>query len=513
MRGFVRCAVNAALLVGIASTGAAQSGVQQSPQSGYTLQAHAREVITDVTVTDRKGNPIHGLSGSAFHIFDNGVPQHLATFEEHTGTEPLNTVPVISGDVYSNDFALHRPRAWNLILIDTMWLGFLDQAYLNLQLEQFIKQLPPDEPFAVLARRGHLTMFASFTSDHRRLLDAVHAVIPHFQRSMDGYASGSNVVDELCIYLQQLPGRKNVFWFQGAGGLILPSDPTTVTNYQDLSGMYDELESARIALYPVDVRGIQAVTDPAITVDPSMMQHVDMEDEADATGGHAIINVNDIASAVKHIADNDASFYTLTYSPQDVKLDNRWHKIKLQVDGGDYQTSYRHGYFDDGSNLPHSEHAGRLRLLQDGSAVPHVRMTPIALQVRVTSAQEAKENSPQVVIHSSTSAPKKGERSYNLHYSVPLDAFPAQIVGTHNRLELGLGVLAFDQHGRPISRVVDKVTLSVPQDHIDSAGPDARVGFDQQINLPDGQDALYVAVWNMDTGRFGTVQIPLNVKK
>ncbi len=513
MNRLVRWAVVAASLVGTVSTAAAQSGNQQSPQSGYTLHANAREVITDITVTDRKGNPIHGLKESAFHIFDNGKPQHLATFEEHTGTEPVTFAPESAGSVYSNDIILRPPRAWNVILIDTTWLGFVDQAFLNLQLEQFIRQLPPDEPFAVLATRGGLAMFANFTTDHRRLLNAVHAVIPRLVPPADGYGTPGHVVDELCGYLQQFPGRKNVFWFQGAGGLSLRSDPTTFVNYQDLSGMYDQLESARVALYPVDVRGLQAPGDPLIAADPSMFEHVGMEDAAEATGGHAVVNRNNIADEVKHLADNDASFYTITYSPQEVKLDNRWHKIKVQIDGGDYQISYRRGYFDDGSDLAQSKEPSRKRLLQDGSAVTEVRSTPIALQVRVTPTEQLADLSPQLVIHSNAAPLKKGERTYDLHYSVPLDAFPKQTDGTGNQFSLGLGVFAFDHHGKSVSRIADKVTLSVSQEHIDGAGPDARIGFDQQINLPNGEDFLYVAIWNMETGRAGMVQIPLAVEK
>jgi hypothetical protein len=155
-------------------------------------------------------------------------------------------------------------------------------------------------------------------------------------------------------------------------------------------------------------------------------------------------------------------------------------------------------------------------LLQDGSAVTEVRtapLTPIALQVHVAPVEQVANLSPEVVIHSSTSPPKKGERMYNLHYSVPLKEFPKQVIGTQNQLSLGLGVITFDQHGRPLSRIADNVTLSVSQDHIDSAPPDARIGFDQQINLPKGEDFLYVAVWNPETGRVGTLQIPLAVEK
>lgn len=518
MKWLFRCAVFSISLAGTVSICNAQNANQQTPQSGYTLQAHVREVVVDITVTDRNSNPIHGLSESAFHLFDNSKPQHVVTFEEHTQTEPAGVLQASAGNAYSNDVVLHPPRTWNLILIDTHLMGFVDQAYLNLQLEQFIKQLPPDEPFALLARRNHLTMYANFTTDHQRLLNAVHAVIPYVVPSADGYESSNKVVDGLCDYLQQFPGRKNVFWFEAVNGLTLRPDPTSFLNYQDMRGIYDELESSRIALYPVDVRGLlppagDLVSQKALSMlDIVDMEHLDMEDEADATGGRAVINQNDIAGAVKHLADDDASFYTLTYSPQEVKVDNRWHAIKVQVDGGDYQISYRHGYFDDGSNLAHADGPERKHLLQDGSTSPQVHMTPIALQVRVTPSEQAANLSPQVVIQPTAPA-KKGERSFNLHYSVPMDVFPQHVVGRENQLLLGVGVFAFDQHGRFVSRFVNTITLSVAQKRLEDAPADAHIGFDQQINLPSGENYLYVAVWNPATGRFGTVQIPFEVKK
>src|SRR5579862_10023433 len=142
-------AVVATLLVGMACKGAAQAGNQQSPQTGYTLHANAREVVTDVTVVDRNGNPIHGLSESAFHIFDNGKPQRIGTFEEHTGREPEATVQETPPNVYSNAVVLNPPRVFNIILLDTVTMNLPDQMYLRQLLDHFVQTLPADEPFAV----------------------------------------------------------------------------------------------------------------------------------------------------------------------------------------------------------------------------------------------------------------------------------------------------------------------------------------------------------------------------
>jgi hypothetical protein len=62
----------------------AQSPPAQQPES--TFQVGTRIVLTDVTVTDRNGNPVHGLKASDFQIFDNNKPQVLASLEDHTTT-------------------------------------------------------------------------------------------------------------------------------------------------------------------------------------------------------------------------------------------------------------------------------------------------------------------------------------------------------------------------------------------------------------------------------------------
>ncbi|HWZ49827.1 MAG TPA: hypothetical protein VNW54_00020 [Granulicella sp.] len=59
----------------------------------YTLRSETRSVLTDVTVTDREGRPVHGLKASAFHLFDDNQPQDLASFDEHTGKEATPAAP------------------------------------------------------------------------------------------------------------------------------------------------------------------------------------------------------------------------------------------------------------------------------------------------------------------------------------------------------------------------------------------------------------------------------------
>jgi VWFA-related protein len=509
MSRLVRLAAVSIVFLGATSIGVSQTpDDQQTPQAGYTLHANAREVGTDVLVTDRHGNPIRGLPESAFHLSDNGKPQHIASFVEHTQSDATAPLQKSVANVYNNDIIAHPPRVFNLILLDTATISVPDQMYLRQQLDRFVATLPPDEPFAVLARSSeHVIMLANFTSDHEQLLTAIHREIPRLHTPGAQYVLDVSLMNELCSYLQQYPGRKNVLWLNGGSNLFLNPDPEVVAaNSPDMRVLYDELELARIALYPIDVRGLQ-VHQGRGAIDQQLL----MTDEANATGGQAVVNNNGIADAAKHIADTDATFYTLTYSPQEVKLDNKWHKIKVNVDGADYQLSYRHGYFDDGSNLQHQE-GGRKRLLQGGDTTSEVSQTPIIFDVRVNPSDTAGQTPPQNA-QWSFAPPKKGERAYQLRYSVPLDAFTPETAADQDKLSIGVAVLAFNQYGRSVSRTEKKVTLSLSKEQTGGLPATERISFDEPLDLPDGEDFLYVVVWNPDTARLGTVQIPLEVEK
>jgi hypothetical protein len=88
-----------------------------SSQPAYTLQQGTRIVLTDVTVTDESGNPVHGLPASAFLVFDNKKPQVVASFEEHAGLPAVKLVPTSHG-VFTNDYLMHLPPVLNVIVID-----------------------------------------------------------------------------------------------------------------------------------------------------------------------------------------------------------------------------------------------------------------------------------------------------------------------------------------------------------------------------------------------------------
>ena len=507
----------------------AQSPSPQEPE--YTLHAGTRIVLTDVVVTDRKGNPVHGLKASGFQIFDNNKPQVLASFEEHTTTPvaPMEQTSASPG-VYSNEFLQHLPPALNIIVIDITNLELPDQMYLYYELNQFIKNLPAGQPLAIYWQSGESNLLLqSFTTDRNLLSAAVRKAIPRFPPP-DG---GSAYADSGYVTLQtiendldtaQYPGRKNILWFSGGSSLFLHSDPLDPHQlippmiYPDpalLRDIYDELEANRIAVYPVDARGLQAVfgrTARAVAAQQGLMRDI-----ADSTGGTAFYNNNGLDKIAAHWLDNAGSFYTLTYSPKDFRFDNKWHtvKVKLSAEFSGYTLSYRRGYFADATTAARQkEQKPRTLLRSNGDTLtePDQRSVPIIFQVHVAPAPEEPASSSGAAATSNMKAPEKGTTPYSIHYSLPAADFTHKTVHGKPEVEIGVAVYAFNDAGSAETRLADKLTFAINEDNL-RLHPKALIPVDQQINLNKGQKYLYLAVWDMTSGRLGTLQIPLKVAK
>lgn len=79
--------------------------------------------------------------------------------------------------------------------------------------------------------------------------------------------------------------------------------------------------------------------------------HGALKEVAEATGGEATVDSNGLAAAASYILETSQSFYTLTFSPPNLRFDNRWHTVRVTVDRPGLHLSYRRGYFADGRNV------------------------------------------------------------------------------------------------------------------------------------------------------------------
>jgi VWFA-related protein len=161
----------------------------------------------------------------------------------------------------------------------------------------------------------------------------------------------------LALSLSGMPGRKSVVWATGSFPFYLdsfadvPGDKTLRTLYERAM---KALNDAEISLYPLDVRGLLSDptyfgNEPGFTPGANSTSLQDstvntLKRFAAMTGGRAYYGNNDLASALKHAAEDSSSYYLLGYYLDTRNKKAGWRKLQVSVARKDAEVSARAGF-------------------------------------------------------------------------------------------------------------------------------------------------------------------------
>ncbi len=377
---------------------------QTSSPAPYTLTTNVRRVVTDVSVLDGKGNPVHGLKQGDFQIFEDNKPQAIRSFDEQQqSASGVKAIAALPHGVYSNVVESQLPSTVNVLLIDAYDTDVINQMYLRLQMQRAIAGFGGRSAVAVFGiNSGHAAlMLQSFTTDPALLRAAVDRELPRLLQNGGGYLEHFDdtvaALATLSSYLSRIPGRKNLLWFSTSfpltEGSFGSASSAQAENPAVLTHLYNQLSLDRVAVYPIDVKGPEfnpggvavgdsqphsdgginpgngaASNSPAGSVieGRDITGEVAMDKLAGITGGEAFYNRNDIDHVVPKAVNDGANYYTLTYSPDPYIADNRFHRTKVVVAGGPYTLHYRLGYIafdslhDDASGVLNEAKLGQI---------------------------------------------------------------------------------------------------------------------------------------------------------
>jgi VWFA-related protein len=290
----------------------------QTPQSsGITLKSSAQIVIVDVIVSGKNGTPIHDLKSSDFALTENGKPEAISHFEEHTGPSPAQlatkTAPLdLPPGVFTNYTPNSNSGPLNVLLLDMLNTALNDQTFVHQQLLQFLKETPPGTRIAVFGLTDHLILLQGFNSDPavlkaalelprsaarspllddavgsgggsqrpgQKMIDALaqmgeKEMIAKF-RQLDAVMNTDQLhlraqytltaMNQLALYLSGMPGRKNLMWFSSSFPInLLPSDSGKLSDPFVVMGNAENefrettnlLTRGQVSVYPIDARGL-----------------------------------------------------------------------------------------------------------------------------------------------------------------------------------------------------------------------------------------------------------------
>ncbi len=357
-----------------------------------------------------------------------------------------------------------------------------------------------------------------------------------------------DAMNQLARYLAGLPGRKNLIWFSASFPIsILPNpdmkdsqDPFSMV--QSAEGEFREtsnlLARSQVAVYPVDSRGLYTATmteaitdgrryglnpdarqqDQTTFTTETMNENTTMRQMAEATGGHAFLNMNNLGDAVEKAIDSGSNYYTLVYSPSDKKLDGRFRKISIHLAQGNYTLTYRKGYYADATiaeqKLQSPESAGKTQSsgkTSDAMRSAMQRGAPDPTEIIFKALVVANAGTSGTVAEGNVATPrsKPPYRVMTIAYAInPGDiTMPSRPDGARH-VNLDFVTVVYDSQGQVYTQQTNNVNVfAKPEGYQEFLK--GGVTYQQQIAVPaKGEFYLRVGVHDLIGDKIGAIEVP-----
>jgi VWFA-related protein len=392
--------------------------------------------------------------------------------------------------------------------------------------------------------------------------DAVGAM-QQFQADMTAFQTDQRIrmtldaMQELARYLSAIPGRKNLIWFSGSFPLALDPDDSLQSPFEAMRNYSNELRetsellsAARVAVYPVDARGLltplpfdaskntassnlvtgtvnagrrgnrQSITankpnlgkDDAAFTKQLMQEQASMEQIAQETGGKEFINTNGLKEAVASAVANGSSYYTIGYVPVAKMLDGNFHKLKVRVDGGTYKLAYRSGYYADPPDGPIAPSPGTTSLITTATLRGAPPATQILFQARLLPATDPLLQGarlPDSPLGEMAATLKQPTHRVIIDLKVDPNGLALETTAAGVRSTKAEFVLvAYDADGKRINYLDRGFQLNLSTDQY-ARSLENGIPVRMALDLPSGPISLRIAVHDLTAGRPGSLEIPL----
>ena len=587
------------------------TGIQTTAiQPASTLQVNVRRVVVDVVVTDDHGVPVKNLARTDFRVFEDGKPQTLRSFEQHLAeTQPPLPKPDLPPDTFSNLSSVPQSGPVTVILYDLLNTPLESQAFAHEQLLNFLRHRQSSSQVAIFVLTDKLHMLQGFTDDDNQLIAALNSQNGQRYKSSQLQAPGEatqqsdslsrtagnqngadadknasfqqvstmlkhmetiessalldqrvritvDALQEISRFLIAIPGRKNLLWLSGSFPTgVLPDDSLDSRDSFDVTRNYSEtvvqatdmLNLSHVAVYPVDVRGLQV--NPMFTADNNQTyepgtnkeqqavrnfnQHVDadhatMDGIADQTGGRAFYNTNGLAQAVATAMQDGAVYYTLSYQPTNTKLDGGVRHVRVELTVPGYEVDYRRTYFADNLDIAvaASEDAPTDAMtvtMGHGAPAAHELFFEAHLQTLGPPALATPEQ--KTVLEQNETTDAKGKHKATLLDRTPVMMqryiityglltrqleMPTTPDGVHHA-NLEFAAVSYDSDGLKLNGIRSKVQDAIPPDRYARSQSD---GYQvvQTVAVPVQAASLRLGIRDAATNHMGSIEVhlPLN---
>lgn len=506
-----------------------------------TIRVNTRMVIEAVSVSDKNGNPVMGLTARDFRITEDGVPQTISfcEYQKLQSSAPI-TEPVQPEDVtiYDKltrtqiapeplDSLKYKDRRLLAFYFDMTAMPPGDQLRALQAAETFVKkQMQPQDLIAIFRYQGaSVDVLTDFTADRDRLLSILETMVVGEGQGFGESTRGAGAADTGAAFgqddsefntfnndrqlsalqttaqmLGRLSEKKSLIYF--ASGLRLNG----LNNQAQLHATIDEAIRSGVSFWPIDARGLVAqapLGDATQGSQGSVVMYsgaaelsvrTDFQQSQDTlyaiagdTGGKALFDYNDLTRGIEQAERAVSSYYVLGYYTTNTVEDGKFRGIRISIrSDSSVKLDYRKGYYAQKKFGTFTE-ADKERQLEEALMLPDpITELTIAMEIDYFQLNRAEYFVPVIV--------KIPGRELEL----------AKRHGAEHTLLDFIGEIK-DNYGSTITNLRDKMNIKL-SDATAIELAKRPIEYDAGFTLLPGKYTIKFLARDAETGRIGTYE-------
>jgi VWFA-related protein len=524
-------------------------GAQQPQSSDYTFRVQSDLILVNVTVRDKNGNFVRGLKPEDFTILEDNKPQKVVSFDVEdvdavanqavAQTRPLANAPAeleeskpaaAAPAPASNSADAFKDRRLIILFFDlsAMEPDEIDRAIVSA--DHYVdSQMAPADLVSIVSLGSALLVNQDFTAD-RDLLKK--QILAFGEGGGQGYEEGTTGTTEgtpdtgqpftaddteynifntdrrlealrsVAEKLSHLQQKKSLIYFSSG------MDRTGIENQSELRAATNAAVRANLAIYTMDLRGLQALVPGGEAQNASMRgtsvysgqsmisalnsnftTQETLVTLATDTGGRAFLDSNDFSQVYRGVQQDTSTYYLLGYRSTNLARDGRYRRISVKVKTPGVKIEYRRGYYAPADFQHSTKEDKELQLEQELASELPTTDLPLYLSTAYFRLEPNKFLIP-------------------ISLAVPGSEIPFVRSSDRDKATLDVIGMVLDGEKHPVTRIRDTVKLAVDTS---SQVRKKNVQYNTELSLPPGTFHLKFVVRENQTGRMGSFETDLTV--
>jgi len=262
---------------------------------GYTLSVETLEVQLPISVLDKEGRPVNGLTKDHFQIFEDKVQQTIKTFKHED-------IPLSVGLIIDNSGSMRNKR-----------------ERVNSAALAFVRESNPDDETFIVNFDDSAYLEQDFTGSIGDLIDALDNIDARGETAL---------YDAVYLSADHVKAGK-----RDKKALLLITDGEDNVSKYGINKVIEALKQSKVTLYAVGLLEENDQRGGLFKKPPSKKAKEDLQKFAEITGGQSFFpkNIDEVEELVKHIAHDLRNHYTVSYTPTNTKLDGSFREITVKL--------------------------------------------------------------------------------------------------------------------------------------------------------------------------------------